>query len=179
MILEQVCWAYSVDALDDADRIRRTNSTKCISPVSKIEPNIGRLYGWLSVHVHWEYAAHIKAMDFSGENLGAVFSSQIFKARMLTLTMLLTLMTFRIFLRMKEGSLRLALKNSDPPKESVTDVWQSVFGRSSTVPRPELRKLKQLKRGGHIVRLAAKVERALPRDPDLVQLGKMLRATSA
>lgn len=80
MMLEQISWSLAVRAMDDVAEIKGTKVTKAITQSSRSVPSIGRLYGWMSDHVHWEYSAHLKAITSRDDQAAALFASSEFKA---------------------------------------------------------------------------------------------------
>lgn len=56
--LEQIAWAFSIRDMNDVDSIKKVNSTKSISELKKLSPDVGRMYGMLSDKVHANYDDH-------------------------------------------------------------------------------------------------------------------------
>jgi hypothetical protein len=97
MILEQICWAYSIRTLDKVEHIRRKSATRSVGEVSRVFLIAGRFYGWLSDHAHWAYSAHVKAITFKDEYSGAMFASSLFKAIAYAMLLVLCEVYLRVF----------------------------------------------------------------------------------
>jgi hypothetical protein len=97
MILEQLAWIYVVRPLSDVDKIRNTKTTKCIGRLSDQFSDVGKLYGWMSDHVHWDYRAHIKVITHNGDLSGAWSATSEFKAIAYAMLIALTFFVFDVF----------------------------------------------------------------------------------
>ncbi len=72
MILEQIAWAAKIDRYTDIVTISGTSETKAIGSLDRVCPVAGRVYGWLSLHAHWAYKDHVKAMRLDDEGRNSV-----------------------------------------------------------------------------------------------------------
>jgi hypothetical protein len=80
MILEQLAWIVAVRDSDDVLKVQRLPATKSIGLLSARFPAAGRLYGWMSEHVHWGYEAHYKVITSEDGFSGAWLFNHQFKA---------------------------------------------------------------------------------------------------
>ncbi|PZM09579.1 hypothetical protein [Rhizobium tubonense] len=97
MILEQIAWICVIRSFDDVEKIKRTPTTKCIGPTTSKFSSFGRLYGWMSDHVHWDYEAHIKVITKNGEFTGAWSATSQFKAIAYAMLIALASLVFEVF----------------------------------------------------------------------------------
>lgn len=58
MILEQIAWAYSAYSLTDVEEIQNIVTTKTITKLRKLVPEVGILYKFLNTKTHIDYASH-------------------------------------------------------------------------------------------------------------------------
>lgn len=97
MALEQLAWTYAVRKLDDVNKVKAVSATKSVGLLSKEFAEVGRLYGWMSNHVHWEYDAHVKVVTTDGTFHGAFFANSEFKAISYAMLTALTFIVFKVF----------------------------------------------------------------------------------
>jgi hypothetical protein len=97
MILEQLAWVYVIRNFDDVDKVRKTQTTKCIGSLSKKFSDVGKLYGWMSNHVHWDYEAHIKVVTNDGTFDGALSATSEFKAIAYAMLIALAYLLLNVF----------------------------------------------------------------------------------
>jgi hypothetical protein len=114
MMLEQIAWASKIDRFTDVDEIAKTSATKAIRSFARICPVVGRLYGWMSLHAHWAFEGHVKAMrvDEDGKTQ-SLFATTEFKARALALTLLMSIIAVQVFRTMRAETLEQALSRPD------------------------------------------------------------------
>ncbi len=58
IILEQIAWAYSAFTMTEVKDIERIITTKSITKLRKLIPEVGLLYNFLSQKTHIDYASH-------------------------------------------------------------------------------------------------------------------------
>jgi hypothetical protein len=58
LILEQIAWAYAACGSDDMEAIGRISPTHSVGQLKRLLPSVGRLYGFLSLKTHIDYASH-------------------------------------------------------------------------------------------------------------------------
>ncbi|MDF1633348.1 hypothetical protein P0086_12470 [Mycoplana sp. MJR14] len=75
MQIEQLAWICAVDREPDPEKARRIQAQSSLSKLKRIEPRVGKLYGYLSDHAHWSYGAHVRALLSKDERLGVLFAS--------------------------------------------------------------------------------------------------------
>ncbi|VTZ25808.1 conserved hypothetical protein [Methylocella tundrae] len=81
MMLEQVAWAHSVCHSNDEGAVHRVSASASISFLKGSSKNTGKLYGWLSQHVHWAFDGHKKSViTTTNDALGHLYASAYFKA---------------------------------------------------------------------------------------------------
>jgi hypothetical protein len=82
MLLEQVAWAYKVDDVCRDVKPVEFTASLAIRSLKKINNASGKLYGWMSKHVHWNYEAHIKSIHYDDESdtTTHLLASSYFKA---------------------------------------------------------------------------------------------------
>jgi hypothetical protein len=80
MALEQCCWAWAVRNLDEVEDIARLSVGHCVTLAKRDFPQVGRLYGWMSRHAHWNHSAHLKAITTMNGRSAVLLSSSWFKA---------------------------------------------------------------------------------------------------
>jgi hypothetical protein len=82
MLLEQVAWAYKVDDVCRDIRPDEYIASLAIRDLRKISNASGKLYGWMSKHVHWNYDAHVKSIkcDDKDDTATHLLASSYFKA---------------------------------------------------------------------------------------------------
>lgn len=96
MILEQLAWVYVIRRVDDAKQIQKTQTTKCLGTAAAKFRTIGRLYGWMSDHVHWGYNAHVKVITAKDGFSGAWLATPDFKATAYAMLIALTAIVFEL-----------------------------------------------------------------------------------
>lgn len=144
MLLEQIAWATRIDQYEDHESIRKTSATRAIGRLTEICPAAGRLYGWLSAHAHWAYEGHIKAMSFERGRLGTLFATSAFKVKALALTILMSIISVRSFIVLKEKDIDLVLAlpdrqiNCSYPNDGDVDEYE----HHPPVRSSELRRIK-------------------------------------
>jgi hypothetical protein len=90
MAMEQCCWAHSVRALDSVDEIAGRPVGHCVTLAKKDFQSVGRLYGWMSRHAHWDRSAQFKAIASEGDYSAVRLASSRFKAVSYCLLIVLT-----------------------------------------------------------------------------------------
>jgi hypothetical protein len=93
LILEQISWAAAIDDLSDAKAINRIKAEGSIPTLKAKIKFAGALYGWLSLHTHWRYDGHMKAMVFAEDTMSATLQSSRFKAISLSIALLVLALT--------------------------------------------------------------------------------------
>jgi hypothetical protein len=166
MILEQVAWANAIDHLDDFEVVKRTSATKSIGLLKAEFENVGRLYGWLSMPAHWAYEGHVSAMHFEDGNTFALFATSRFKACSLALTILMTILSIKIFLSMKKSSLDEILRQSDGLAKPSEFPWSTRDGEAV----PNLTALKLLPDLHLLTSLASELATHYPEDADILDI---------
>ncbi len=97
MILEQLAWTDAIRPHNDIEVVKSKSASKAIASLAKKIPDVGRLYGWMSNHVHWEYEAHSKVITSDGEYDGALYANSEFKAIAFAMLIALTLIITKVF----------------------------------------------------------------------------------
>lgn len=81
MMFEQLAWAYAINAEIEDDAVRDLSASRAITSLKSEICFAGKLYGWLSNHVHWAFDGHKKSMISRGEGeIGHCLASSYFKA---------------------------------------------------------------------------------------------------
>jgi hypothetical protein len=82
MLLEQVAWAYKVDGVCHDIKPDEYIASLAIRDLKKINNASGKLYGWMSKHVHWNYEANVKSMKYNDKDDATthLLASSYFKA---------------------------------------------------------------------------------------------------
>lgn len=80
MALEQCCWARSIRNLDALEQILGMSVRHCVTISTREIPSIGRLYGWMSNHAHWNHRAQLKSLTMMGGYSSVMLASAEFKA---------------------------------------------------------------------------------------------------
>lgn len=166
MILEQIAWASSVDHYEEVEPIQKTSATKSIGQLKDKVESAGRLYGWLSVHTHWAYDGHIKAMHIEDGKTLSLFATSKFKATSLVLTALMLVLAIKVFTSIRSPEVEVAV--SGPEKEH--EVSAILDGKISP-KKAELRLLSELSSLSSVVEELAT---HYPEDPDIVELSDIL-----
>jgi hypothetical protein len=79
MNIEQLAWICAIAKFDTAEEVIAQTSTKSLSSLKVLYPSSGEFYGWLSSHAHWKFEAHLKAFDFSSEEIATLLATREFK----------------------------------------------------------------------------------------------------
>jgi hypothetical protein len=80
MMFEQVAWAYAINTEIDANAVHKQSASRAINSFKSEFCFAGKLYGWLSSHVHWAFDGHKKSMISREEEIGHLRASSYFKA---------------------------------------------------------------------------------------------------
>lgn len=97
MILEQLAWVYVIRGIDDAEKVQKTQTTKCMGITAAKFRTVGRLYGWMSDHVHWGYNAHAKVITSNDDGYsGAWLATPQFKATAYAMLIALTAIAYEL-----------------------------------------------------------------------------------
>jgi hypothetical protein len=80
MMFEQLAWAYALNTEIDGNAIHNLSASRAIASLKLKFCFAGKLYGWLSNHVHWAFDGHRKSMISMGEGFGHLKASSYFKA---------------------------------------------------------------------------------------------------
>jgi hypothetical protein len=75
LILEQVAWAYQAHCQQNVDAIQRIETTRSISKLKTILPQVGRLYGFLSAKTHIDYDSHREFLQ-AGDGVNIIQHAQ-------------------------------------------------------------------------------------------------------
>lgn len=179
MILEQIAWACKVDAMDDVSSIQRTSASKAIGDLGKYSPASKRLYGWLSKHAHWAYEGHVKAMYYEDKHLATMLASSAFKAKVLALALLLSIIAIGTFCALKQERVNLVL---DSPQDKIAarprldQPRVSVFDSLFPHPPPKLAALLEVKNCDALLALLDELQELASSDSDIATLSKLARA---
>lgn len=90
MMLEQLAWAYVINTETDENAVHKLSASRAIVSLKAKFCFAGRLYGWLSGHIHWTFDGHKKSMFSHGGALGHLFASSYFKAVIFAIMILLS-----------------------------------------------------------------------------------------
>jgi len=90
MMLEQLAWSYVVNANLDEKAIHNVSASRAVTSFKANFSFSGRLYGWLSSHIHWTVDGHKKSMVSRGKETGHLYGSPYFKAMIFTVMILLS-----------------------------------------------------------------------------------------
>jgi hypothetical protein len=90
MMLEQLAWAHRAILESDDEKVSKIIAQDGIGPLKPLLPGVGRLYGWLSDHAHWNYEAHVKSIVYKKKLLGHLFASAYFRATSLLISLIIT-----------------------------------------------------------------------------------------
>lgn len=70
LILEQIAWAYAAHLMTDINNIETIETTKAISQLKQIAPDVGKLYGFLSKKTHIDHQSHREFLAVAdGQNM--------------------------------------------------------------------------------------------------------------
>jgi hypothetical protein len=169
MALEQIAWASKIDRFTDVDEIAKTSATKAIRSLDRICPVVGRLYGWMSLHAHWAFEGHVKAMrvDEDGK-MQSLFATTEFKARALALTLLMSIIAVQVFRTMRAETLEQALSRPDLEEFDIRS-----FGSKH---RPLNAQLREITNDDLLKRLLDEISSYDPTDADVLTLAEMAGA---
>lgn len=67
LILEQIAWAYAACKSDDMEFIEAISPTQSVGVLKRFLPSMGRLYGFLSLKTHIDYASHEEFLGVAGD----------------------------------------------------------------------------------------------------------------
>jgi hypothetical protein len=73
------------------------------------------------MHAHWAYDGHIKALRFEAGKLAALFATRKFKAQMMALAVLMSVIATRTFAYVKEAEVNNGLGGKFNLKERLAD----------------------------------------------------------
>jgi hypothetical protein len=90
MMLEQLAWAYVINAEFDDNAVHELSATRAIASLKGKFLFAGRLYGWLSAHAHWTFEGHKKSMISREDTIGHLLVSSYFKAVIFAVMILLS-----------------------------------------------------------------------------------------
>jgi hypothetical protein len=176
MILEQIAWAIGINALEDNSQIQNSSATKAIGLLRKICPAAGELYGWLSDHAHWAYEAHVKAMTVTEGRLTALFATNLFKARSLALTILMSLVAEAAFVSTKKDTIERALDQLHRKPMKRQSDKDDFLGHHSQLNAAELRTFLE---ENSLPALMSELKDKSANDNDLIELSRMAARLAA
>jgi hypothetical protein len=90
MMLEQLAWAYVINTESDENAVLKLSATRAITSFKGKFLFAGRLYGWLSAHIHWTFDGHKKSMISCEDTIGHLRASSYFKAVIFAVMILLS-----------------------------------------------------------------------------------------
>ncbi|MGH6811439.1 MAG: hypothetical protein ACREDM_03555 [Methylocella sp.] len=90
MMLEQLAWAYAINSEIDENAVHKLSASRAIASFKLKFCFAGKLYGWLSSHVHWAFDGHKKSMISHREGIGHCLASSYFKAVIFSVMILLS-----------------------------------------------------------------------------------------
>jgi hypothetical protein len=166
MALEQIGWANSVDPLEDFESVQKTSATKSIGALKDRFGGAGRLYGWLSVHTHWAYEGHVKAMHLEDGVTSSLFATSKFKACSLVLTALILVLAVKVFSSIRSSEIEIVLNGP----EKAFDIAAVLDGKLA----PKKAELKLLTELSSLSSLANEVASHYPEDEDILDLSEEL-----
>lgn len=164
MILEQIAWANSVDPLEDFESVQKTSATKSIGPLKDKFDGAGRLYGWLSVHTHWAYEGHVKAMHLEDGVTSSLFATSKFKACSLALTALILVLAIKVFSSIRRSEIETVLNSP----EKKLDVEAILDGKLT----PSIAELRSLSNLSSLSSLTKELASHYPEDEDILDLSE-------
>jgi hypothetical protein len=97
LMLEQLAWSFAVAKSMDSHAPINISATRSIHVLKKELLYVGRFYGWLSAHSHWEYTAHKKAVISRNGKVGHQFASSYYKAIIFAAMVMLVYAYYRTF----------------------------------------------------------------------------------
>jgi hypothetical protein len=119
MMFEQLAWAFAINTEVDETAVHKLSAPRAITPLKVKFPFAGRLYGWLSGHVHWAFDGHKKSMISKKRQAGHLFASSYFKAVIFAIMILFSKLYMDVAWELYADQLRTApatlIKRYDKP----------------------------------------------------------------
>ncbi len=88
MMFEQLAWAYVINTETDENAVHKLSASRAVAFFKLKFCFAGKLYGWLSNHVHWAFDGHKKSMISRGKEKGHCLASSYFKALVFSIMIL-------------------------------------------------------------------------------------------
>jgi hypothetical protein len=79
LILEQIAWAYAAHPIKEIEGIDAIVTTKAISQLKKLAPEVGILYGFLSEKTHIDYRSHVEFLKIKNNKNVIIYAQPMFK----------------------------------------------------------------------------------------------------
>lgn len=106
MMFEQLAWAYVINTEIDQNAFQKLSAPRAIA-LFKIKFRFaGKLYGWLSSHVHWAFEGHKKCVVSHEEGIGHCLASY-FKALVFSIMILFSKLYIDVICALYTEELRL------------------------------------------------------------------------
>lgn len=107
MMFEQLAWAYVINTEIDQNAFQKLSAPRAIA-LFKIKFRFaGKLYGWLSSHVHWAFEGHKKCVVSHEEGIGHCLASSYFKALVFSIMILFSKLYIDVICALYTEELRL------------------------------------------------------------------------
>jgi hypothetical protein len=88
MMLEQLAWAYVINTEIDESAVQKLSASRAVASFKLKFCFAGKLYGWLSNHVHWAFDGHKKSVISHAEGVTDLLASSYFKALVFSIMLL-------------------------------------------------------------------------------------------